>query len=436
MLVLLAKSSTGKLTRLQLDPDATVGQLKRELAARFCPDAGAGSATPLRVRAGDRLLAPDDARLRELGVASQQLLHVSVDPAGGVASQASAAPHRDGDGGVGLGAARAGGSAHGAVAGLDEQAWGRLSAKVDALASELEGWTREQIDRLQASGDSLLERLSQLELRAGHATDNSAKISEMHAKLQALEARGAAHPARIERSLSPGLAARLEGLDEKLESVQAADRRCSCAAAVEELRLRLRALENRPPSTTHQDSQLAVTAAEVSHLHARVQALEEGGLTSGKEGNQPANADPSGSGAAGVESRLTDLESSMRTLEESKLAGLETSVKGLEEKVKDLRKLSQQIIKQQRQRAVAQGVNPFIHTYMNKSDFARSWICAVCSLYVLGLTGAAPRIEESEVQPKGVSHKERMQRNREMKERKERDLLTSAVREKHVCEPS
>jgi hypothetical protein len=85
MLVLLAKSSTGKLTRLQLDPDATVGQLKRELAARFCPDAGAGSATPLRVRAGDRLLAPDDARLRELGVASQQLLHVSVDPAGGAA---------------------------------------------------------------------------------------------------------------------------------------------------------------------------------------------------------------------------------------------------------------------------------------------------------------------------------------------------------------
>ena len=86
-LVLLAKSSTGKLTRLQLAPDATVGQLKRELAARF------GSEATMRVRAGGQLLVPDDARLRELGVSSQQLLHVDLDPVGGRAPQASA-PHR------------------------------------------------------------------------------------------------------------------------------------------------------------------------------------------------------------------------------------------------------------------------------------------------------------------------------------------------------
>jgi hypothetical protein len=40
------------------------------------------------------------------------------------------------------------------------------------------------------------------------------------------------------------------------------------------------------------------------------------------------------------------------------------------------------------------------------------------------------------VKPKGISHKERMQRNREMQQKKEMDLLTTAVREKHVCCPS
>ena len=151
-LVLLAKSSTGKLTRLQLAPDATVGQLKRELAARF------GSEATMRVRAGGQLLVPDDARLRELGVSSQQLLHVDLDPVGGRAPQASA-PHRaeaprhvlpNGEAGDGTGKGRMSASAHEATAVLDKPEWRQLTAKVDAVASELECWTREQINRLQA----------------------------------------------------------------------------------------------------------------------------------------------------------------------------------------------------------------------------------------------------------------------------------------------
>jgi hypothetical protein len=358
-LVLLAKSSTGKLTRLQLAPDATVGQLKRELAERFCAGASPrGSEATMRVRAGGQLLVPDDARLRELGVASQQLLHVDLDPAGGRAP--------NGEAGAWAGEGRMSASAHEATAVLDEPAWTRLTAKVDAVASELEGWTREQINRLQACCDGLLDRLSQLELKTAQAAENAARMNEMHAKLQALEAKVAAGPARTaDFSLSPELASRLAGMDEKLASVLTAERPGSWAVAVEELRKRLLALENRPPSSTNRVGLVVKPdeTAQVSELRERVKSLEESsGLMPGKaDCNQSSNADLSGSGASGMETRLTDLEGSMKTLQELKLVGLDTTVKGLEEKVKDLRKLSQQIIKQQRQRAVAQGKKIIIH---------------------------------------------------------------------------
>jgi len=366
-LVLLAKSSTGKLTRLQLAPDATVGQLKRELAARF------GSEATMRVRAGGQLLVPDDARLRELGVSSQQLLHVDLDPVGGRAPQASA-PHRaeaprhvlpNGEAGDGTGKGRMSASAHEATAVLDKPEWRQLTAKVDAVASELECWTREQINRLQACCDGLLERLSQLELKAG--------------------------PARTaDFSLSPELASRLAGLDEKLASVLTAERPGSWAVAVEELRKRLLALENRPPSSTNRDGLVGQpdVTAQVSELRERVKSLEESGLMPGKaDFNQSANADPSGSGASGMETRLTDLEGSMKMLQEIKLAGLDTSVRGLEEKVKDLRKLSQQIVKQQRQRAVAQGGKTIIHVQITVMILQLDLCCVLTASLGCALAG-------------------------------------------------
>ena len=391
-LVLLAKSSTGKLTRLQLAPDATVGQLKRELAARF------GSEATMRVRAGGQLLVPDDARLRELGVSSQQLLHVDLDPVGGRAPQASA-PHRaeaprhvlpNGEAGDGTGKGRMSASAHEATAVLDKPEWRQLTAKVDAVASELECWTREQINRLQACCDGLLERLSQLELKAAHAAENAARMNEMHAKLQALEAKVAGPARTADFSLSPELASRLAGLDEKLASVLTAERPGSWAVAVEELRKRLLALENRPPSSTNRVGLVGQpdVTAQVSELRERVKSLEESGLMPGKaDFNQSANADPSGSGASGMETRLTDLEGSMKMLQEIKLAGLDTSVRGLEEKVKDLRKLSQQIVKQQRQRAVAQGGKTIIHVQITVMILQLDLCCVLTASLGCALAG-------------------------------------------------
>lgn len=386
--VLLAKSSTGKLTRLQLASDVTVGQLKRELAERFCPGAGPiGSEATMRVRAGGQLLAPDDAKLRELGVASQQLLHVDLDPA----SIRTPMVRPNGEAGAGAGEGRMSASAHEATAVLDEPAWKRLTAKVDAVASELEGWTREQINQLQACCDGLLERLSQLELKAAHAAENAARMNEMHAKLQALEAKVAAGPARTaDYSLSPELASRLAGLDEKFASVLTDERPGSWAVAVEEVRKRLLALENRPPSSTNRVGLVGQpdVTAQVSELLERVKSLEESGLMPGKvDCNQSSNADPSGSGASGMETRLTDLEGSMKTLQEIKLAGLDTSVKGLEEKVKDLRKLSQQIIKQQRQRAVAQGKITIIHVQITVVGFQLDLCCVLIASLEYALAG-------------------------------------------------
>ena len=272
-------------------------------------------------------------------------------------------------------------SAHEATAVLDEPAWTRLTAKVDAVASELEGWTREQINRLQACCDGLLERLSQLELKAAQAAENAARMNEMHAKLQVLEAKVAAGPARTaDFSLSPELESRLAGLDEKLASVLTAERPGSWAVAVEELRKRLLALENRPQSSTNRVGLVVQPdeTAQVSELRERVKSLEESGPMPGKaDCNQSSNADISGSDASGMETRLTDLEGSMKTLQEIKLAGLDTSVRGLEEKVKDLRKLSQQIVKQQRQRAVAQGKKIIIHVQITVVGFQLDLCCVL-----------------------------------------------------------
>ena len=64
-----------------------------------------------------------------------------------------------------------------------------------------------------------------------------------------------------------------------------------------------------------------------------------------------------------------------RAGDDSRLASVEASIKTLEEKIKLQAKRTEQIIKEQRQRAVAQG--------------------------------AAPRTEESKVTPKSTTHSER-----------------------------
>ena len=76
-LTLLAKCA-GKFAQLQVSEDATVGHVKRELAALFSRTQGVGGATGcVRLSTtGGRLLAPDDARLFDIGVSSLQLLHV------------------------------------------------------------------------------------------------------------------------------------------------------------------------------------------------------------------------------------------------------------------------------------------------------------------------------------------------------------------------
>ena len=322
-LTLLAKCA-GKFAQLQVSEDATVGHVKRELAALFSRTQGVGGATGcvrLSTTSG-RLLAPDDARLFDIGVSSLQLLHVHIDSGDGEVSPPSpAAPEASRSAGV-AGSNRST-AAHASTApdlrslvGRYETELQRLAAKVDDIASAMEERTRAEIAR----------QLSSMEL-----SENARLIKAMTARLDALEAstKAALSPCA---PVSPEITARFARLEKQLAESRTL---FSPPAAAE------------PQSTVIQD------------LQARILALESGDgrrlpMAFGSE------VDSAGDGRAGDDSRL---------------ASVEASIKTLEEKIKLQAKRTEQIIKEQRQRAVAQG--------------------------------AAPRTEESKVTPKSTTHSER-----------------------------
>ena len=322
-LTLLAKCA-GKFAQLQVSEDATVGHVKRELAALFSRTQGVGGAIGcVRLSTtGGRLLAPDDARLFDIGVSSLQLLHVQIDAGDGEVSPPSpAAPEASRSAGV-AGSNRST-AAHAPTApelrslvGRYEAELQRLAAKVDDIASALEERTRAEIAR----------QLSSMEL-----SENARLIKAMTARLDALEAstKAALSPCA---PVSPEITARFARLEKQLAESRAL---FSPPGAAE------------PQSTVIQD------------LQARILALESGDgrrlpMAFGSE------VDSAGDGRAGDDSRL---------------AAVEASIKTLEEKIKLQAKRTEQIIKEQRQRAVAQG--------------------------------AAPRTEESKVTPKSTTHSER-----------------------------
>ena len=348
MLLLLAKSSAGKLTQIYVYADATLGHVKRELAGRFFPERGQDMGLEgIRVLVGGRVLSPDNARLFELGVESQQLLHVETDDVraddvrGGPPEtlDAISSPHvissSVGDGGFTLSASA---QELGDIKSMFDEEVKRLTAMMNGIERAVEDRLRIEIARLLA-GISL-ERLSRVEdavkrvedavklcsqraeKQAALATENSDMFK---AKLTALETKTAASsPPSAAPALSPEIADRLGKLEEKL---------AASAASVEVLQAQVLELESKGSMPSSQNVQ-ALTPTEASYSSSMYSLAS----------TLPSSAEAT-AGSAGEAG----------TLVHTKLAALEASVKTLEEKVKLQAKRAEQMMKEQRQRAVAQG---------------------------------------------------------------------------------
>jgi hypothetical protein len=334
---LLVKSSTGergRISQVHVPTDATVACLKEILAARLFPGIPARS---LRVRTGRTVLAPDSSRLREVGVTATSLLHVEVEQGGdltgavagrgdepGVIPDIARPRSRGGDEGNQLARALASAREEQNVGATHRSELKEVAAHMDSAA--LEERLREEITKMLASQGEVLRRLVQVEdaVHRPSGTEQQAAleskyarmIDKIDAKLHAIEASRdlAATPEHSPAVLSDVMA-RLDRLEEQLASSREGPQ-CSCAEAVEKLQERLDALE-KYVSRNDED------------VPGRAPAAVE-----------KAAAAPTSSGA--------DLE--------TKMEALESSIKTLEEKVKLQAKRSDQIIKEQRQRAVAQGV--------------------------------------------------------------------------------
>ena len=381
MLLLLAKSSAGKLTQIPVYADATLGHVKRELAGRFFPERGQEMGLEgIRVLVGGRVLSPDNARLFELGVESQQLLHVEADDVraddvrGGPSEtlDAISSPHATsssaGDGGFTLSASS---QELGDIKGMFDTEVKRLTAMMNGIERAVEDRLRIEIARLLA-GISL-ERLSRVEdavkrvedavklctqraeKQATLATENSDMFK---AKLTALETKTAASsPPSAAPALSPEIADRLGKLEEKLaaSAKPATTSPPSTAPALSpEIANRLGKLEEK----------LAASAASVEVLQAQVLELESKGSMPSSQNVQaltPTEASYSSSMCSLASTLPSSTEATAGsageagTLVHTKVAALEASVKTLEEKVKLQAKRAEQMMKEQRQRAVAQG---------------------------------------------------------------------------------
>jgi len=381
MLLLLAKSSAGKLTQIYVYADATLGHVKRELAGRFFPERGQNMGLEgIRVLVGGRELSPDNARLFELGVESQQLLHVEADDVraddvrGGPPEtlDAISSPHATSSS-AGEGAFTLSASAQelGDMKSMFDTEVKRLTAMMNGIERAVEDRLRIEIARLLA-GISL-ERLSRVEdavkrvedavklctergeRHAALATENSDMFK---AKLTALETKTAtsSQPSAAP-ALSPEIADRLGKLEEKLaaSAKPATTSPPSAAPALSpEIANRLGKLEEK----------LAASAASVEVLQAQVLELESKGSMPSSQ-NVQALTPTEASYSSSMYSLASTLPSSAEatagsagevgTLVHTKLAALEASVKTLEEKVKLQAKRAEQMMKEQRQRAVAQG---------------------------------------------------------------------------------
>ena len=315
-------------------------------------------AADLQVRAAGRLLAPNDARLYALGIVSQQLVHMEVDgPTGGsppVSASCDEAPSeaRANAGTSTSGSAKASGGtisqeleAISARAAADLQ---HLVAKVDGMAAALEERARAQVVRLQVAHEDTLQRLLRVEQavscctlagnqQKAQVTDTSTMIKALTAKFHALDT-GLAAAAQPSNAPSPDImVSRLVNLEQQLAVLLSAAKAdpgspapCSCGTLVEEALVRIHALESKGlAQRVDGDDAVQSTSAEMR------EAVVDGGL--------------------GVQGTLAKLESSIKTLE---------SVVKLQAKRCD------QLMKENRQRAVAQGraaiyIYIYIYTYIN-----------------------------------------------------------------------
>jgi len=324
-------------------------------------------AADLQVRAAGRLLAPNDARLYALGIVSQQLVHIEVDgPTGGsppVSASCAEAPSeaRANAGTSASGSANASGGASSQeleaisaraaadlqhlaakVDGMAAKVDG-IAAKVDGMAAALEERARAQVVRLQVAHEDTFQRLLRVEQavtcctlagnqQKAQATDTSGMIKALTAKFHALDT-GPAAAAQPSNAPSPDImASRLVNLEEQLAVLLSAAKAapgspapCSCGTLVEEVLVRILALESKGlAQRVDGDDAVHSTSAEMR------EAVVDGGQ--------------------GVQSTLAKLESSIKTLE---------SVVKLQAKRCD------QLMKENRQRAVAQGrAAIYIHIYI------------------------------------------------------------------------
>ena len=254
-LVLLAKSKSGKLAQVQVPADATIGMAKREIAARLLPSLKDTLSVSMRLRG--RLLAPDDALLRDMGVTSNQLLHIetdaTLDDAASLAavqlggSPLRACPRGDGDD------RDTGDCTDFTRIGMNDTAvkfeaeLQRLASKV-ASAAELEESTRAEMQRLQARQDDLLDRFARIEKAMSKANEGSDMIKTFATKLAAIENKPAG--AVTHQALAPDLVIRIEKLEKLIASVLAKEPQ----AVAPDLAIRVEKLEEKLIASIVNDS--------------------------------------------------------------------------------------------------------------------------------------------------------------------------------------
>ncbi len=333
-MTVLVKSSAGergRISQVHVATDATVACLKETLAAKLFPGMPAGS---LCLRKGHAVLAPDDSMLREVGVtaAGGPLLHVEVEQG---ADLTDAVVGRGDEPGVIPDATKMRNQLVGvdAIAQKERHASATHRSEQKQAADHMDSAAmeerlREEFAKMLASqGEEVLRRLlhvenavnrpSGTEQQAALESKHARMIEKIDARLHAVEAgQDLAASTQPSPAVSPDVMARLGRLEEKLASSREEGPHCSCAATVEKLQERLDALEKTFSRNGDEDAP--------RHAPAAV---------------EQAAAAPTTSGA--------DLG--------KKMEALESSIKTLEEKVKLQAKRSDQIIKEQRQRAVAHG---------------------------------------------------------------------------------